>query len=339
MPEKSRASLTWGDKYDSAEDFVFERSIHSVNAYFYDTDGKFVARFTTLSEPTEKNGWSFIVGTDGLDNKIVPGADGVRRISGKLIIIANCENSAGNGLGTVRFGQPASEAPSDWDEAMKTQIPMWGCCTLTDIPVSTYQGSTPPSVSENAIEIHLLRAMAKITVTLSAQARAIYQLTGVALSHCAESGNAVPSGASEVATTLDLEIDNCFNPATDALTDTKYNLTPHTYKIKDDNGNEVTVTDFIGYVPEIANSGRANFFMTADIVDNNGIPLITGENDLKIYFTEYVDGEPAATGDGRDFDIVRNHSYLFTIDGVTAPAVNYTVCRWTDYISGDIYFN
>lgn len=335
LPSSSRAG-TWGDGYESDPAYDFEKKIRTIEAYLYDNSNRLITRLETDGSTAASDELDFILRIDSNSKWLNQGADGKRYLSGKLVVTANCDGLSGNALEKLRFSRDANNAPTNDSELRNSAIPMWGCCILTDIPI--IPNSHYPAEGDNPVEIHLLRAMAKVTVSLSEKVRETYKLTGATLSSYQLYGNVVPNGAADIAGTTGLDIDRCFNPEPDRMITSPYPLTPFTHTIRDSSGKTVTVTDLIGYIPEIDNPGRDILHITPQIADNKGNPINADGDDFRIYFTEYTDGQPSETVD-KDHDIIRNHSYIFTINSITMPYVDYTVCKWDDREADDIIFD
>jgi len=333
----SRIDNTWGDPYEKDVAFDFEDEVRGVEAFLYlsSAEGNFLVRLDVINEESDPTKGNFTVGFDCSSDWLTVGADGRRYLSGRLVVVANCGAASGNVLESVPFCRLQTAAPVDATALRNTSIPMWGCCTLKDIPV--VPNGVYPLEEDQQIEVDLLRSMAKITIKLAANIRDKYKLLGASLCGYQEYGNVVPNEASGVENTKALGVDKCFNPAGNRVSESPYPLTPYSHTVREDN-TEVTVSDLIGYFPEIKNPGRSKLYLKVDIADSDGMQIEVPEDEFRIYFTEYDNGKPVA-GNDKDYDIVRNHSYIFTITDVTGLFVTYTVCVWEDREAGDIHFD
>lgn len=319
---------TWAEPYESENPLDFENEVKSIDVLLYDRDDKFLSRLpgTIHRVQGRPDPYDFTVSVNCSSDWLTPDTDGSLYLAGRLIIIANCGTTSGDGLGSIVFRQPPTSPALPLDK--KTLIPMWGSRLIRKIPIK-------PNTSHFLGNLHLLRAMAKITVELAPETATYYKLHSATLNSYPEFGNAVPSGALEADSTLSLGVEECFNPMTDPLKASGYPLTPITYTTKDSDGREKTVTQLIGYVPETINPGR-NLYLSVVIADRNGNPIDIP--DRRIFFTEYTDGRPSEN-DADNYNLVRNHSYKFTIRNVTdIIELSYTVCDWDDYTT-DIIFD
>lgn len=340
----TRANGTWQEPYDTDTDFWFENRVRNVDVYLYDDAGKLLTRLEPVVDPTAEGPCDFAVGFNYQSGWLKIDADGNKTLSGRLVVVAN-SLLTGNVLDEVRFSRLVSSAPAGGSDLANTLIPMWGICTLTDIPVEP--GVHYPT-DGSRIEVSLLRAMAKITIRLDKEVRDDYELKEAALvGHC-EYGNIVPTGAAGVVKTGELSVDGCFNPVEPGAT-TRYPLTVYECEETDLDGSKVQVENLIGYVPERTNPGNEEFYIdvtkvvsrkTGETIDAAGTSDGSGRygDDFRIYFTKYADGQPSESPDDR-YDVVRNHSYIFTIDDITVRKVSYTVCDWDDHDAGRIQFD
>ena len=324
---QSRAG-TWAEPYDSESAFPFENDVGNIDVLLYDRNDKFLSRLPGVINRVQgrPDPYDFTVSVNCSSDWLTPDTDGSLYLAGRLVIIANCGTTSGDGLGTIVFRQPVTAPTQPLQD--KTLIPMWGSRLIRKIPVK-------PNTSHFLGNLHLLRSMAKITVELAPETAPYYNLHSASLNRYPEFGNAVPTGALEADSTLQLGIEECFNPIADPLKTTGYPLTPFTYTTKDSNGREQTVTQLIGYVPETINPGR-DLYLSVVIADRNGKPIEIP--DRRIFFTEYTDGRPSED-EADNYNLVRNHSYKFTIRNVTdIIELSYTVCDWDDYTT-DITFD
>ncbi len=340
----TRANGTREEPYEDDTDFGFEKTVRNIDVYLYDDADKLLTRLEPVVDPTAEGPCDFAVGFNYESSWLNTDAAGNKTLSGRLVVVAN-SLLTGNVLDEVRFGRFASSAPTDGNDLAKTLIPMWGVCTLTDVPVEP--GVHYPTDGRR-IEISLLRAMAKITIRLDEEVRDDYELKEAALvGHC-EYGNIVPKGAAAVSSTGELGVDGCFNPVEPGVT-ARYPLTEYEYEETAPDGSKVRVKNLIGYVPERTNPGNEGLYIdvtnvisckTGEKIDAAGTSDGSGryEDDFKIYFTKYTDGRPSELSGDR-YDVVRNHSYIFTIDDITVRKVSYTVCDWDEHVADRIQFD
>lgn len=201
----------------------------------------------------------------------------------KVMVFANCptvvnETSSATDLSALSFGY----TPEDYKNESKN-IPMWGVASYKNLKLM-------PGSNTNLETIHILRAMAKVEVSLSNEAAAEFSLTGVSLNKYNTKGNCLPAGYNDVKGTNELKdnVSKLFN-ASSPLKEQ-----PLEFKSMDNK--------YILYLPECA--ATDNPFMTVSLTDkknNTEVQL----NEPHIYFKDYEKNE--------DFDIVRNYCYRYTI--------------------------
>ena len=169
-------------------------------------------------------------------------------------------------------------------------IPMWG--------VTTAQLSLVAGARQDIGDIALLRAISKVTVKLSPEMiNAGYKLQSVTVDEYNTEGYVLPTNAFTVAATTSLDQETCVRPKTSAAT------SPLSGTIENDS------VEF--YLPEYANSTLKNATMSVVVKDPDGYPM-EFLGDAGITFRNYTSG--VAT-EGSEYDIVRNHHYIFIITG------------------------
>ncbi len=213
----------------------------------------------------------------------------------KFVVLANCSNI------------PADvNVESLNDELLFSQnsnkIPMWG--------VKTAQLTLVPGARQDMGVIALLRAMSKITVKLSPEMIANgFSLESLQLDKYNSQGYVLPTGAFDFAETSKLDQEGCVRPLASVAT------SPLVGTVANDS--------VVLYVPEYKNiesTTPATMSVTlklteeVEVVDESGTHTTTVVDHLPfpagIEFKNYVEG--AATADS-EYDIVRNHHYIFTI--------------------------
>lgn len=174
-------------------------------------------------------------------------------------------------------------------------IPMWG--------ITTAQLSLVAGNLQDIGDIALLRAISKVTVKLSPEMiNAGYKLQSVTVDKYNTEGYVLPTNAFTVAATTSLDQEECVRPKTSAAT------SPLSGTIENNS------VEF--YLPEYDNSTLKNATMSVVVVDPKGKEMeFLGEDGIS--FKNYANG--VATN-GSDYDIVRNHHYIFTI---TSAEINH----------------
>lgn len=201
-------------------------------------------------------------------------------LSCKIMVFANCPN--------VENNTNLSELLYDYNaEAFRngTQyIPMWG--------VKTSQVALTPGSRTDLGTIYLLRAMAKVKVTLDPSIAGSFRLDKVNLTNYGTKGYCLPLGYNTAGATESIETEKAFRPL-------ESNYTKGTLSFHKDENDEYVI-----YIPEYRNQNSTlKSSMTVSVSTKGGEPVKL--NDPTIKFTDY-------TG-GADLDIIRNHYYKFNI--------------------------
>ncbi len=241
---------------------------------------------------------------------------------------------------TAAFTQALTATENDTDK--KARIPMWGI------------RSSIITKGTNSLTLYLLRAMAKVRVSLDKNLLDSYSLTGVTLSHANPSGYLAAQGGQAVTTATDGTITTSYNndreapaitspsvPAPATISDdTEAVLTSlpfvETDRIDHSTGQvmqrEVTTTDaegnpitikenlksFVIYVPEYLNIDPA----TGHVVAHPAVMSLavtkksSGQSrSYPLYFAKYEGGTANAT----QWDILRNDFYDYTVTRIIEP--------------------
>lgn len=168
-------------------------------------------------------------------------------------------------------------------------IPMWGIASFTNLRLA-------PDTNTDLGTIYLLRAMAKVEVTLSDEVAAEFNLTGVSLNKYNEKGYCLPSDASGIEKTDDawqnkvgdIGLFNGFSsPRTGELA-----FMP-------------TRNGYVLYLSEYENTDNSAY-MTVTLTDKAGERVKL--NEPYLFFKNYDKGER--------FNVVRNHCYQYRIKSV-----------------------
>lgn len=173
-------------------------------------------------------------------------------------------------------------------------IPMWG--------VTTAQLSLVAGNLQDIGDIALLRAISKVTVQLSPDMITKgFTLESLQVDNYNNQGFVLPANAFSVAATTSLDQEACIRPLASAGT----NL-PGTV-----NNNSVEL-----YLPEYANATLKDATMSVVVKDKNDKEMeFLGEEGIT--FRNYTNG---VAKKGSEYDIVRNHHYIFTI---TSAEINH----------------
>lgn len=261
---------TWGD-YVDREDIAneFDNRINPNQLFVNLTlDGKeYTVRNLLYWQATEENIYEFVGEVEGV-------VTAIEKATVRIEVYANCISGQETFTTNVAY------------------IPMWGVQTAT---ISL----TPGTLTELEEPIYLLRAMAKVEITMADKD---YTLTNVTLNKYNTIGNYLPSRAADVDNTTDLHYDNedgyCFNPNTSEGTNLEFT---------------VTNNHLVFYLPEVANTvGQGELKMTVTL--KKGDEIVNWIMDPSLYFRTYADGNATNT---TPFDVVRNHWYQYTITEVS----------------------
>ena len=193
-------------------------------------------------------------------------------------------------------------------------IPMWGMTTMAELKLA-------PGTRNDDLEkkpIYLLRAMAKLEVSLNSEMLGEYALTGVKLNKHNPVGNCLPTIKEGTKYTTELDQEAVMNVnETETQTELAF--------------DEVeTGKKYIVYLPEVENGiSEADYLnieveLTAKDAEGNLTKSVeTGNFDVMDYSD--VDNPTA-------IDIVRNHWYKYTVSGFAAGEVqvNYQTLDWQD---------
>lgn len=218
----------------------------------------------------------------------------------KLVVLANWGMYADNWTSETTIADVCETTYSyaidfDIDDDL---IPMYGVQTYNDVELRANL------LTQLTDEIDLLRAMAKIEVTCSAED---ITLTGATLHHYNTSGHCAPA--------------NVYSDTADDWGWSDNDVCNHTVHIPADVSSAdnlpFTPTDegYIVYVPEFDNTDvtRQSYISVSLQHSDDNAPV--NLDNTNIYFCEYntETGEPT---DNTDFDIVRNHWYKYDITHV-----------------------
>ena len=216
----------------------------------------------------------------------------------KLVVLANWETYADNWTSETTIDD-VCEATYSYSSSFNIDndlIPMYGVQTYSDVEFRA------DLLTQLTDEIDLLRAMAKIEVTCSAED---ITLTSATLHHYNTSGHCAPA--------------NVYSDTADDWGWSDNDVCNHTVHIPTDvfsaDNLPFTPTDegYIVYVPEFDNTGvEPKSFISVSLEHADGTEV--NLDNTNIYFGDYTD--EGTLVENTDFDIVRNHYYKYTIANV-----------------------
>ncbi len=299
VPDVDNAE-NWGDSYLPEEGVDFDNALigNQFNVFITSNNGTQITKLQVLLQniidSNDKVEYSFSGKIPQNDvEKLKTYSDArihVTANSGSYIPQLN------DGLSFSHAGQPSETF---------TAIPMWG--------VGTFDFTTLKPGNNDAGEIWLLRAMAKVEITVDGTdtENLITSLTSASVTNANTRGYVLPQAWSTVTDTKALSFENSLRalPSVNGIS----GMTPADGKI-------------VFYLPETANTGG-----TTEITLNYTTSLIGNESRSdKIKFAKYENGIPSTP----NYDIVRNHLYRFevSLSGSTQQfVIRYTVCPWNTY--------
>lgn len=282
----------------NATDVENQINVNSLQVFLYTTDGTLIGKVVDLvhrQDADKKNLYYFSGNVTFAKTTMKDG-----KLNCKVVVLANCADY-----------NPTTDATlSDMNAALTFDrvaepangIPMWG--------VQTINASFSDGLATDIGTINVLRAEAKITVTINAEYKD--KVTKIVLSKSNPKGYVCPKGYDTTDETNNLDEETCINPYTSGSTE-KITLS------RSDDGTTYSTV----YVPDIDNS------------DNSVVLKVTTTTigDKEIYFKTYTDGDVNASE--TPMNIVRNHSYSYYIERVddTRLLVAFQVSPWSQVTS------
>lgn len=279
----TRADGDWGDTYTGDIGLDYDNSIdlNGIQVLVFDSDATGTFQGTIddfIYLKTAKNVYTYY-GT----------APSVLNATGtyKFVVLANCSEVTGLTVGTSTISDLDNIA---YSLASMKYIPMWGVHTKTlDLA---------PGQQYNIGDIYLLRAISKVSVKLSDDLIADgFTLKSLTVDKYNSTGYVLPKNASTYAETTALDQESCINAYSSAATNLAFS------------GTDIMANDSVRfYIPEYANATSKDATM--------GVVLTLNGEDLEfpagIAFKNYTNG---VAEESSEYDIVRNHHYIFTITG------------------------
>lgn len=294
----------WGDGYLAEDGVDFDNALigNQFNVFITDNNGTLITKLQNLL---------YIETTDSENNVVysfsgeIP-KDKVEALKAysdaRIHIAANCNSdiTLDSELNFSHAGQPSETF---------TAIPMWG--------VETFDFTTLKPGYNDAGEIWLLRAMAKVEIIIAApptgKENFISSLISASVTNANTQGYMLPQEWSTVTDTKALSFENSLRALSSVAVDGISGMTPADNK---------TADKIVFYLPETENADGATE------ITLNYITSLTG-NEYRsdvIKFAKYENGTPSPD---TYYDIVRNHLYRFEVSLSGAQEeinINYTVC-------------
>ena len=277
-----RTRAAWSEDYVGQQGTAYDNRISPEDlrvALYTAADNAFAADVDILSyHETSTEGEYELIGT-------VKSADGGAPAAGryKVMVFANCGVSGqSDPLASLR------QSPYHYDaEAVKggsQLVPMWG--------VTTAELSLEKGKRDKEVEIDLLRAFAKVEISLHSDISETTDIVSATLTRYNTGGYCLPAGYAGVSKTADLDQENGDNPSFNPDQTAQQTNLDFTYS-----GDKKSA---YLYIPEYDNSAEP-----AEIT----LELSDGTKGT-LEFKTYTGGTPG----GEAYDIVRNHIYRYTVN-------------------------
>ena len=276
----------WSDPYPEEPGNQMENAVESLSLYFVTEDGKTIAPLTPTADGQKEGRYVFRTTVNVNDSYVRDHGNGVYSLSGRIVAVANYPDEPPvNPFGDLLFDMNRMHSAG--------RIPMWGVMTVSELPLRVNQ-------TTHAGDVKLLRAVPKLSVKLAGDIAGLYRITDIRPDDSAypKYNHCEPSGALAAASTGNLLIDGCFNPAPPSPTES---LSFH------GKGSDAIWC----YLPERsfqATGGKpVSFTVTLERRDGTGAPF-TG----KVYMCDY-DKKGKPLFDTAFPSLVRNHEYRYII--------------------------
>lgn len=318
-----------GDEYENRID------MSSLQALVYGAQNKLIGKVSDVwFERNAEDDYEYTIhGTMPVDKSEFDD-DGTKKLNCKLVVFANCnevnveKDSEMSVLADEWFAfSPDNFTASKTDEE-KQSIPMWG--------VHKSELTLRLGESADAGTIHLLRALAKVKVSLSDELAKVYKLSDVSLNNYNTKGYTVPAATEQNGVKMFTTVDDTQN------LDDEGSLHEYVSKagkplpftlVSDENNNNADNGQYVVYVPEFTNDGTKAQPVISLKLKKKTDEVGSQAKEYKVYFKKYNDNGYATD---ENLNIVRNTIYKYTITAVTADVqltLKYQVMDWS--VSGN----
>lgn len=208
-----------------------------------------------------------------------------------------------------------------WNKSNVPNIPMWG--------VGETRLHLDGEQDEDLGSIDMLRAIAKVKITLDPTIKEKgYTLASVTVNKYNKKANCLPAGWLTATKTSDPSVANDapFNPRSSSASE----LTITAPGDFEESANDGSI---VFYLPEIEASGSDRIKLSVTVNDKNGVP-VTFPDAMEIDNSIVAGGAYTKSV----YNVVRNHFYLFNIDGVNLGEFSYRAQCW-NYVPSEIGWN
>ncbi len=315
--EESRASGVWNNEHYPEIGTRYDSQINRLHVMLIDGSGNLA--HTTLRNymyDADDKGYTFA------GNINFPG-EGWATGDYRVMVLANCGPAQ---LGAKTLDELKVEIDNvmwnnpDGSPRSGILIPMWGATTHT----FTFTGNN--DAPEDIGSIDLLRAVSKVQIMLDPSKMGGYELVSVKISTANAYINPFPTGWEAATATIDksLRFGSAFNPVSSAVTGGTF--------VPDAFPDEARGS-IVFYLPEY---DSATTEATIDVTLRHEATGQTFTYPAAIHFNDGninktgsdFPSDPDYPGKRLPTDIVRNHYYQFTIDGIDFGTLTYSVSCW-----------
>ena len=307
----------WNDNHDKKIGTRFDSEVDRLHVMLIGNDGSLAhVDLRQYMYDADAGGYTFIGNIDLGEEGWEPG-------SYRVMLLANCGPALMSA--TTLDGLKSTIADVMWyspngSPRNGVRIPMWGMTTHD----FTFTGKKDSP--EEIGSIDLLRALAKVEINLDPAKMEGYRLVSARMSAANSYIDPFPAGWETATATLDgtLSYGHSFNPVKTPVGG--HDFGPGIYTGEKEGS-------IVFYLPEYDSSEAAGGEATIDVTVKHEASGQTLTYPAAIHFNDAEVNKGGTTGDATRLatDIVRNHYYLFTIDGIHFGTLTYDVDCW-DYI-------
>ncbi|MDE6115494.1 MAG: hypothetical protein K2G49_10590 [Muribaculum sp.] len=307
----------WNDNHEKVIGTRFDSEVDRLHVMLIGNDGSLAhVDLRQYMYDADAKGYTFIGNIDLGEEGWEPG-------SYRVMLLANCGPALMSA--TTLDGLKSTIADVMWyspngSPRNGVRIPMWGMTTHD----FTFTGKKDSP--EEIGSIDLLRALAKVEIKLDPTKMEGYRLVSARMSAANSYIDPFPAGWETATATLDgtLRYGHSFNPVKTPVGG--HDFAPGIYTGEEEGS-------IVFYLPEYDSSEAAGGEATIDVTVRHEASGQTLTYPAAIHFNDANVNGGGTTGDATRLatDIVRNHYYLFTIDGIHFGTLTYDVDCW-DYI-------
>lgn len=307
----------WNDNHEKVIGTRFDSEVDRLHVMLIGNDGSLAhVDLRQYMYDADADGYTFIGNIDLGEEGWEPG-------SYRVMLLANCGPALMSA--TTLDGLKSTIADVMWyspngSPRNGVRIPMWGMTTHD----FTFTGKKDSP--EEIGSIDLLRAVAKVEIKLDPTKMEGYRLVSARMSAANSYIDPFPAGWETATATLDgtLSYGHSFNPVKTPVGG--HDFAPGIYTGEEEG-------PIVFYLPEYDSSEAAGGEATIDVTVRHEASGQTLTYPAAIHFNDANVNGGGTTGDATRLatDIVRNHYYLFTIDGIHFGTLTYDVDCW-DYI-------